>query len=162
MSLNDTMTSLMDAVRKKYALTGKLSVSDATGYIDKPELSNVVNGNFAWQANNSISSTTNGAFRMVSNSTDNNGITGAFMYYDHQKIIPGKRYRLDTLIRGNMVLAAIGEEINANKKLNVQLTDNWQWLSFSFIAVDNIIIYSRSKKDDWMELKNWTFSELGG
>ena len=84
------------------------------------------------------------------------------MVYDQRKIIPGKRYRFDTLIRGNMVLAAIGEERNANTKLNIQLTDNWQWLSFNFIAINDIIVYAKSNKGDWMELKSWSFSELVG
>lgn len=162
MSLNDEMTGLMNAVRNKYALTDKLSINDATGYINQTELYNVVDCNNLWIGNNGDSSTVNGAFRIVSRSTDLKGITGAYMVYDQREIISGKRYRLDTLVRGNMVLATIGEEKNANEKLNVQLTDSWQWLSFSFIAVSNIVIYARSKKDDWMELKNWVFSELGG
>lgn len=160
--ISEKLTGLMNAVRSKYALADKLSVDDATGYISKPELSNVVDGNFAWDNNNSDSIITNGVFRMVSANTDHNGITGAYMYYDQRKIIAGKRYRFDTLIRGNMVLDAIGEERKAKRELNIQLTDSWQWLSFNFVAISDIIVYAKSKKDDWMELKNWSFSELGG
>lgn len=160
--ISEKLTNLMNVVRSKYALTDRLSVDDATGYISKPELSNVVDGDFTWNNNNSGSITTNGVLRIVSASTDHKGITGAYMYYDQRKIIPGKRYRFDTLVRGNMVLDAIGEETKAKRELNIQLTDNWQWLSFSFVAISDIIVYAKSKKDDWMELKNWSFSELGG
>ena len=163
MSLNEKMTGLMNAVRNKYALTDRLSIDNATGYINQTELFNIVDGNFEWIPNNAdYSNLANGTFRTVSRSADPKGITGSYMVYDQRKIIPGKRYRFDTLIRGNMVLAAIGEEGNANTKLNIQLTDNWQWLSFNFIAINDIIVYAKSNKGDWMELKSWLFSELGG
>lgn len=162
MSLDDEMTALMNVVRSKYAITDKLSIADATEYISKPEISSVLDGNSSFLANNADSTTTNGVFRMASTSDDTKGITGAYTPYDKSNIIPGKRYRFTTLIHGNMNLWQIGEEANPTSGLNIQLTNDWQLLSFDFQAVRDIIIYAKSKKDDWMELKNWCFSEVGG
>lgn len=160
--ISEKLTNLMNAVRSKYALTDKLSVDDATGYINKPELSNVVDGNFVFQGNNVDFGVTNGIYRAVSKSEEHWGITGPYMYYDQRKIIPGKKYKFSTMIRGTMVLKKFGEESHSTDNLSIPLTEKWQWLTFNFTAIHDICIYCYSKKGDWMELKNWSFSELGG
>lgn len=163
--ISEKLTGLMNAVRSKYALIDKLSVDDATGYISKPELSNVINGNFAFQSNNSSSTFIDGVFKIIAINDDlNHGITGPFMYYDKAKINPGHRYRFTTFIRGNMQLYRLGEEHNLtidSKVIPLSSTD-WKIITFNFIAQSNIVLYGIGKKGDWMELKNWYFSELGG
>lgn len=155
----------MNAVRSKYALTDKLSVDDATGYISKPELSNVINGNFTFQNNNSDSTFIDGVFKIVAANDDlNSGITGPFMYYDKAKIKPGHRYRFTTFARGNMQLYKLGEEkdLTIDSKVIPLSSTDWKIVTFNFIAKSNIILYGIGKKGDWMEFKNWSFSELGG
>lgn len=155
----------MNAVRSKYALTDKLSVDDATGYISKPELSNVINENFTFQSNNSDSTFIDGVFKIVAANDDlNSGITGPFMYYDKTKVNLGHRYRFTTFVRGNMQLYKLGEEHNLtidSKVIPLSSTD-WKIITFNFIAKSDIVLYGIGKKGDWMEFKNWSFSELGG
>ena len=163
--ISEKLTNLMNAVRSKYALTDKLSVDDATGYINKPELSNVVDGNFAFQNNNSSSTFIDGVFKIVAAGDDLNlGVTGPFMYYDKTKIKSGHRYSFTTFVRGNMQLYKLGEEHNLtidSKAIPLSSTD-WKIITFNFIAKSDIILYGIGKKGDWMEIKNWYFSELGG
>ena len=163
--ISEKLTGLMNVVRSKYALTDKLSVDDAAEYISEPELSKVVDGNFAFQNNNSDSTFIDGVFKIVANSDDPEmGVTGPFMYYDNTKVKPGHRYSFTTFVRGNMQLYKLGEEHNLtidSKPIPLSSTD-WKIITFKFIAKSDIILYGIGKKGDWMEFKNWSFSELGG
>ena len=63
-----------------------------------------------------------------------------------------------------MQLYKLGEEHNLtidSKAIPLSSTD-WKIITFKFIAKSNIILYGIGKKGDWMEFKNWSFSELGG
>ena len=165
MSVSEKMTELMNAVRTKYALTDKLSIDDAAGYISKPELSNVIDGNFAFESTNSSSTFIDGVFKIVAANDDPKfGFTGPFIYYDKAKIKPGCRYSFTTFVRGNMQLYKLGEEQNLtvdSRVIPLSSTD-WKIITFNFIAKSDIVLYGIGKKGDWMKIKNWSFSELEG
>ena len=161
--ISEKLTGLMDAVRSKYALTDKLSLDQATGYIGKPDVGNIVEDNTNWSWNNGDCSNDNGVLHVTCGWDDNSGVTGFYQYYNHSIIKPGNRYNFTGLLRGNLLLHTIGEEQASITNVDKQLDpDKWMKLSFNFIAKSNIIIYGKAKKGDWMELKDWVFSELGG
>lgn len=49
--ISNKMTKLMDAVRKNYALTDKLSLDQATRYIGEPNFSNLAGFNASFYSN---------------------------------------------------------------------------------------------------------------
>lgn len=162
MSLNEEMTRLMNAVRKRYALTDKMSLADATNVISKIVLCNPVELYFGQDCHNSVFSKTNNGYKYVAMNDDDYGVTGPYQYYDQRIIKPGKRYNFSALVRGTIRLKRTGEEGNA---ILVDLpldAEKWQRLSFNFIAKSDIVIYGTAKVGDWIEVKDAQYSELGG
>ena len=163
-SLSETMTSLMNAVRKKYALTDKLSIADAIGHIKPIDNNDVVDDKIMWNVNLVTGYVIDNGMRFVANEDNSSGISGVYYYYDKSKIMPTERYIFSTWIRGNMVMRKLGEEQDPtwNSK-DLPLDSNvWKCLSFSFIANRDIVIYGRCQKGDWFEMKNYSISKLGG
>lgn len=162
MSLNEKMTGLMDALRNRYALTDKMSLTDATTAISKIALCNPVELDFGQGCNNSVFSKTNNGYKYIAVNDDKYGITGPYQYYDQRIILPGKRYNFSALVRGTIRLKKIGEESNGIL-LDLPLdAEKWQRLSFNFIAKSDIVIYGTAKVGDWIEVKDAQYSELGG
>lgn len=56
---------------------------------------------------------------------------------------------------------ALDDKLSDSKVIPLSSTD-WKIITFNFIAQSDIVLYGVGKKGDWMELKNWYFSELGG
>ena len=154
----------MNAVRTKYALTDKLSIADATGYIKPIDSNDVVDDKISWYVNQVDGYVIDGGMRFVANQDNHSGTSGVYYYYDKTKVVPGKRYMFNALIRGTMVMRMIGEETNLtwNSKDLVLDPNNWKILSCGFIAKNNIIVYGGGNKADWFELKNYSISKLGG
>lgn len=163
MSAVEILTDLMNSVRGKYAVQDKLSLSDATALISKLNMGTVIEESFVPHNNNSDCSEKNGVVHMVCASNDSNGVTGPYFSYDQKVIMPGKRYAFSTLIRGTMTLRQIGPEGPLIKQVNQALSpDDWSLLTLSFIACKDLALYCTAQKGDWVELKDWHFSEMGG
>ena len=163
MPLNDAMAALMNGVRHRCALQGKLSLSDATSAIWEPNLGTVleVNNQLGW--NNCSFTKTDVGTKAVCSRDDLQGITGFYIFFDKKQVIPGKRYSFNALIRGNMELRTVGVEGSTTATMNRKLNPNdWLSLTFNFVADADFILYCKAKKDDWLELKDMHFSELGG
>ena len=162
MSLNEKMTGLMDALRNRYALTDKMSLTDATTAISKIALCNPVELDFGQDCNNSVFSKTNNGYKYVAVNDDKYGVTGPYQYYDQRIILPGKRYNFSALVRGTLILTCIGEESDSTACNLLLNSEKWQRLSFNFIAKSDIVIYGTAKVGDWIEVKDVQYSELGG
>lgn len=162
MSFNEKMTGLMDALRNRYALTDKMSLTDATTAISKIALCNPVELDFGQGCNNSVFSKTNNGYKYVAVNDDKYGITGPYQYYDQRIILPGKRYNFSALVRGTLILTRIGEESDSTACNLLLNSEKWQRLSFNFIAKSDIVIYGTAKVGDWIEVKDAQYSELGG
>ena len=152
----------MDALRNRYALTDKMSLTDATTAISKIALYNPVELDFGQGYNNVVFSKTNNGYKYVAVNDDKDGFTGPYQYYDQRIIKPGKRYNFSALVRGTIRLKKIGEESNGIF-LDLPLdAEKWQRLSFNFIAKSDIVFYGTAKVGDWIEIKDTQYSELGG
>lgn len=149
MSLQDTMTSLMNGFRSKYALQGKLSLSDATNLVSGLDMGTIVEGDFDLHNNNSDYVENDGVVRMTCTGDDPNGVTGPYLYYDQKTIIPGKRYAFGVLVRGTMTLSQIGAEESLMRQVDQKLSpDQWSLLTLSFIARYDLVLYCKAKKGD--------------
>lgn len=161
MSLNDTMTSLMNGFRSKYALQDKLSLNDATTLISGLDTSTLIEGEFAPHNNNADYAESDGAVHMTCTNDDPNGVTGPYFTYDQKIIVPGNRYAFSTLIKGTMTLSQIGAEGPLMRQVDQKLSpDQWSLLTLSFIAHHDLVLYCKAKKGDWIELKDWYFTKL--
>ncbi|HJA21369.1 MAG TPA: hypothetical protein H9721_02140 [Candidatus Limosilactobacillus intestinipullorum] len=163
--IGDKLTDLMNAVRTKYALTDKLSIDDATGYIDNGYYLSVVDNSTNFGGNNgSLSSPAEGIIRFTADRNDSNPTSGIYKYYNQKLLKPGSRYNLSMLIRGNMMISKLGEESSPILISPKQLDpEKWTRLSVNFIAKSDYVIYGKTKKGEWMEIRNWLVSEfLGG
>lgn len=169
MSLNDTMTSLMNAVRVKYALTDKLGINDATEIIskDSQEAARVIStGPFIWGNNiSSISTDSDGSMRFEATADSTSPFIGGYLYnvLKIPGIVQGNRYELSLLVKGNLVIKIVGNEHSPESR-QIQLDpQNWGKLNINFVADDgNIIIYGAGKKGNWMTISDPCLSELGG
>lgn len=161
MSLNNTMTSLMNGFRSKYALQGKLSLGDATNLVSGLDMGTIVEGDFGPHNNNSDYAENDGVVRMTCTGDDPNGVTGPYFSYDQKTIIPGKRYAFSVLVRGTMTLSQIGAEGPLMRRVDQKLSpDQWSLLTLSFIARHDLALYCKAKKGDWIEFKDWYFTKL--
>lgn len=162
MTISSTLTNLMNTVRSKYALSSKMSVADAANEIGKPSFNKVIGGLQNNNGNNSSVSKTKEGYKYTATSDDQIGYTGLVDAYDQTVIIPGMRYSFSVLIRGTIKIVLIGEEIN---RMSVNLTldpNDWKRLTFNFIAKRDVIIYGKGNKNDWLEIKDPQYYEMGG
>ena len=167
MSLSETMTNLMNAVRVKYALTDKLGINDATEIIskDSQEAARVIStGPFSWGNNISSTSTdSDGSMRFEATADSTGPFIGTYLYnvLKIPGIVQGNRYELSLLVKGNLVIKLTG---NNHSPQNCQIEldpQSWRRLNINFVAYDvGIIIYGTGKKGDWMTISDPCLSEL--
>lgn len=169
MSLSDTMTSLMDAVRKKYALTDKLGINDATEIIskDSQEAARVIStGPFDWGNNiSSVSTDSDGSKRFEATADSTGPYIGPYLenILKIPGIVQGNRYELSLLVKGNLVIKLTGNEHSPQTRQIKLDPQSWRRLNINFVAYDAaILIYGTGKKGDWITISDPCLSELGG
>ena len=119
-----------------------------------------------WDTNGATKSSPSDGVTRFTTSVANASNMGGYWYYPTSTIIPGKRYILQTMVRGkNCILTKFGEESNANNSIFIPVNEEWQPVSCVFMAKSDIVIYSDVLGDSgYFELDdNRTFIfEVGG
>lgn len=160
MTISNTMTGLMNAMRNRYALTGRLSVSEAINQLQSLEKAELLNYDFNGSGNVATRSETPDGLKYTA--SDDGNVVGTYFFYDKNIIVEGKRFLFNTLIRGNFTLNQFGNEgqqIKTELKLD---PNNWRMISFAFFGASDIIFYGKATKGQWFELKKPQFFKLGG
>lgn len=165
----EKMTSLMNAVRVKYALTDKLVLDDVIEIITKDSqgAARVIStGPFNWGNNGaSVSIGSDGSKRFEAIADSTSPTIGTYLYnvLKTPGVVQGHRYELFLLVKGNLTIGLVGNEHSLESR-QIQLDpQNWRRLSISFVADEgDIIIYGTGKKGDWMTISDPCLLELGG
>ena len=127
---------------------------------------NVLKSPIGWDTNGATKSSPSDGVTRFTTSVANASNMGGYWYYPTSTIIPGKRYILQTMVRGkNCILTKFGEESNANNSIFIPVNEEWQPVSCVFMAKSDIVIYSDVLGDSgYFELDdNRTFIfEVGG
>ena len=120
----------------------------------------------SWDTNGATKSNPSDGVTRFTASVANASNMGGYWYYPASAITPGKRYILQTMIRGkNCILTKFGEESDANSSIFIPVNEEWQPVSCVFMAKSDIVIYSDVFGDSgYFELDdNRTFIfEVGG
>ena len=120
----------------------------------------------SWATNGATKSNPSDGVTRFTASVANASNMGGYWYYPASAITPGKRYILQTMVRGkNCILTKFGEESDANSSIFIPVNEEWQPVSCVFMAKSDIVIYSDVLGDSgYFELDdNRTFIfEVGG
>lgn len=127
---------------------------------------NVLKSPISWATNGATKSNPSDGVTRFTASVASASNMGGFWYYPASAITPGKRYILQTMVRGkNCILTKFGEESDANSSIFIPVNEEWQPVSCVFMAKSDIVIYSDVLGDSgYFELDdNRTFIfEVGG
>lgn len=162
MSVNDLLKAHMDAVRNITPTNDKLSISDATEMLKKPQLADAFpldTSNLT--ANQADHQSKNGIDRVTS--LVNNHNVGVYLSYPNE--LSSKNCIFECLIRGTFILNRLGDE---GSRLIYQGQDihldekTWKILRVPFHCTLNSAfdLYGNATKGQWFEISQPCFVKM--
>lgn len=163
MSLDETMTGLMNTARTVSGVNTKLTIDDLTKLLVSPTCRNAVEGNIQFNGNCGNISNDNDSFKFVSTQQADWPIAGAYYYYDKNRFTLGRKYSFNALMRGDFPRLTVGDEVDVPNQFSLKLDESkWQAVSITFTATRDFFMYGSAKVNDWIEVKSYYFAEIGG
>lgn len=164
MSLEETMTGLMNAARMVSGVNSKLTIGDLTKLLVSPTCRSIVKEDGTFSGNcGEIIDDTGSSLKFVSNQQMSIPVIGIYYYYGKDQFTMGKNYSFNALMRGDFPQLKVGDEADPSKQASLSLDkEKWKAVSITFTATRDFFMYGSAKRNNWFELKNYYFTEIGG
>ena len=158
MSVNDLLKAHMDAVRNITPTNDKLSISDATEILKKPQLVDTISFTNLIPNQATMQVLDNGTYRYTS-TAENWNVGG---YIGSYTIKPGP-YIFECMIRGDFTLTRLAEENSGQIVTKILLDEKkWKILRIPFLSAGKAIfdIYGTVTKGQWFEVSQLRFIKM--
>lgn len=168
MSRSDLLKAHMDAVRSVTTTNDKLTISDSTEVLKKPQLADIISLDPAtFGPNDTAKEQVKDSGWRFTSTTGSSSFTGFYIIgstINELGTAPGN-YVFECMLRGNLQLHKIGAESSGLIYANISLNETkWKKLRFPFYwqAMGNFDFYGTpTSKSQWFEIKQPCFIKMG-